>query len=170
MCIIWITEARHQDTSACFPLAQPAVTGSFMFPKQLGASVSVWGLLLHFHRCAYAVVVGFAHLIRLADGKTESSKKLFALLPRHHPSASACVFAGASLSLGRFSSVPGVSLNPGLLKDSISPYCSVFRQVSDTQTQGRTKDMFKASRSLLGRMVLGFKYCPWKLWSGICCA
>ena len=117
---------------------------------------------MHFHLCAYAAVA-FAHLIRLADGKTESSKKLFALLPRHHPSASACVFAGASLMLGRFSSVPGVSLNPGLLKDIISPYCSVFRQVSDTQIQGRTKDMFKASRSLLGKMVLGFKYCPWKL-------
>lgn len=169
MCIIWITEARHQDTSAYFPLAQPAVTGSFMFPKQLRTSVSVWGLLLHFHLCAYAVV-GFAHLICLADGKTESSKKLFALLPRHHPSASACVFAGASLSPGRFSSVPGVSLNPGPLTDIISPCCSVFRQVSDTQTQRRTKDMFKASRSLLGRMVLGFEYCPWKLWSGICCA
>lgn len=119
------------------------------------------GLLLYFLLCTCAVV-GFAHLIHLADGKTEYSRKVFALLPRHCSAVHGCIFAGTSLVLGRFRSVPGVSLNPGLLK-GISPYSSVFRQVSDTQIQGRTKDAFKVSESLLGRVILGLKYCPWKL-------
>lgn len=93
--------------------------------------------------------MGFAHLIHLADGKTEYSEKLFALLPRHHSAVHGSIFAGTSLMLGRFSSVPGVSLNPGLLK-GISPCSSVFRQVSDTQIQGRTKDVFKASKEFIG--------------------
>lgn len=97
------------------------------------------------------------------------SKKVFALLPRHCSAVRGCIFAGTSLVLGRFSSIPGVSLNPGLLK-GISPYSSVFRQVSDTQIQGRTKDAFKVSESLLGRVIPGLKYRPWKLWSGVCCA
>lgn len=126
------------------------------------------GLLLCFHLCTCAVV-GFAHLIHLADGKAECSKKVFALLPRPRSAVRGCIFAGTSLMLGRYSSVPGVSPNPGVLK-GISLYCSVFRQVSDTQIQGRTKNAFKVSESLLGRVILGLKYCPWKLWSGVCCA
>lgn len=86
-------------------------------------------------------------MIRLADGKTEYSEKLFALLPRHHSVVHGCIFAGTDLTLGRFSSVPGVSLNPGLVK-GIAPY-SVFRQVSNTQIQGGTKDVFKASKKFI---------------------
>lgn len=28
----------------------------------------------------------------------------------------------------------------------------------------------RLAKSLFGRVILGLKYCPWKLWSGVCCA
>ena len=146
--VLLTTEARLQSTSACIPLVQAEASGSVVLVKRLRANVSVSELLLYFHLCAYAVL-GFAYLIRLTDGKTEYSEKLFALLPRHHSALHGCNFAGASMTLGIFSSVPGVSLNPGLLK-GISPHSSVFRQVSETQIQGRMKDVFKASKKFMG--------------------
>lgn len=100
MRILLTTEVRLQSTSAHIPLVHAEASGCFVLVKRLRASVSVSELLLYFHLCAYAVV-GFAHLICLADGKTEYSVKLFALLPRHRSAVHGCIFAGTSLTLGR---------------------------------------------------------------------
>lgn len=144
MCLLWAMEhlSLHPPGSGC------EASGG------LRASVSLRELLWYFHLGASAGV-GFARLIRLADGKTESSEKLFALLPRHpwlHQRVAA-VLQGQARRLAGLGRSQG-----GLLKD-VSPYSSVFRRVIPKYRDG-TKGVFKASKTFIGQSNSGIKILP----------
>lgn len=94
-------------------------------------------------------------MIRLADGKTESSEKLFALLPGH-PSLHQRV---AAVLRGQARCLADSGRSQGCLLKDVSPYSSVFRQVIPKYREG-TKDVFKASKKFIGQSNSWIKTLP----------
>lgn len=152
--VLLIAEAKLQSTSACSPLVQPTVPGSMMLLKQLGARASAWGLLLHFPLCVLMLWWGLI-LDTPCRWKNWIQQEALCTSSQRPPLCRCLGLYWGEPNAWQVHSVRRLFLDTGPVKGIISSYSNVFRSVSDTQIQGKTRDVFKVSRSLLGRMIHG---------------
>lgn len=165
MCVLLRAEVRLQSTSPWFRLE----------PQAVFCWWSGWEPMCQSESCSCICICALMRWWDLLAWYVLQMEKLNTARSYLHFFLDTTPQCMAAFLLGQAWCLAGSVQSQGCLWTQVSwkvfLLTAVFsdKSVMPKYREGR-RMCLRLAKSLLGRAILRWKYCPWKLWSGVCCA